>query len=174
MLSGLIGEGEPEEIQSHFLKLLELAPSANSFEQAMIRWVGAYIDGDLAAQAQHLEIALDLSPGNQILLFNLGFTRYLMQDCTAAREHTKPLIEAQWRYPPLYVLFGTCLVEQGEFDLAKASLERSLEIVKPLPAASRAGSGLDQSQTPRYERGSSNRESIDNHARQRRAGAAVT
>jgi len=130
-----LGPGEAAE--AHFRHLQTLEPKASPFEQAMIGWAGAYLAGDVAAQAQHLEIALGFSPDNYILLVNLGDLRRNMGNCGGALDAIEPAVAASWAYPPLYKLLGECLVDQGRFEEATEQLSRSLSLdaVDPLVLA---------------------------------------
>jgi tetratricopeptide (TPR) repeat protein len=125
LVSALMRAGERDEAAAHVEILRTLEPSASRFEQTMIAWAGAFVEEDLGEQARHLGIALGYSPENYILLANLGFVRYEMEDCEAALDALAPPVAAGWVYPPIYPVFAGCLVQQGRFPEARRILERA-------------------------------------------------
>jgi tetratricopeptide (TPR) repeat protein len=128
LIAGLIQQGDRKTAEEQYRYLVARLPSATPFEQTLIRWAGAYIDGDLANQVRHLEAALDLSPRNNILLANLAWVQGEMGDCEGALATLRPAVEARWRYPPLYGFQGACAVRVGRVDEAKKGLEAALSL----------------------------------------------
>lgn len=51
-----------------------------------------------------------------------------MGDCQSAVSTIKPVVEARWSYPPLWVLLGECLIETGDLEVARLSLEKALTV----------------------------------------------
>lgn len=131
LISGLVYRGKVQEAVQQHQHLLKLESEANPFDRAMIGWAKAYLSGDLAAQAQYLQVALDYSPGNNILLYNLGRVRVLMGNFEGAITALKPAVEMKWNYSPVYSLLGECYNEVGKYNEAEKVLERSLS-VKPV------------------------------------------
>jgi tetratricopeptide (TPR) repeat protein len=125
LISGMERE-DIDEARAHYEFLRELEPRANAFEQAMIGWVGALLDDDVHRQIQHLEIALDHSPNNFILLANVADLRREIGDCESALRDLRPALDARWPYPPVYSLNGHCLIALGRFDEARSDLETAL------------------------------------------------
>lgn len=128
LVSGLFGQGRKAEAEAQHRDLSKLESKASPFEQTMMAFVGALVRGDVDAQARHLEIALEYSPGNNILLVNLGGIRAQRGDCRGALEAFDVPIASLWRFPPLYPLWGWCAIAEGRVDAAREVLEASLEI----------------------------------------------
>ncbi len=108
LISGLLQRGRIEEAQRHYKTLRALESTANPFEQSMVSWAGAYLEGDLTGQSQALKMALGYSPDNNILLMNLARTRYLLGDLDGAIEALAPAVETRWQYSPAHYLFAVC------------------------------------------------------------------
>ena len=131
LVSTLLRAGEPDTAQEQYEHLVDLRSQANPFEQAMIAWTGARLRGDLAAQARHLQVALDYSPNNNILLGNLAYVRVQMNDCVRALNLIRPSIEKQWAYGPAYSLWGVCSIQLDRLDEAWQGLTDSLSFTTP-------------------------------------------
>jgi len=128
LISTLQRSGRPVEAEEHYRRLAESESRSSPFEQAMIGYARALLDGNLAAQANHLEAALVYSPGNYILIANLADARAAQGDCDEAVAALRPAITARWRYPPVYPLWGWCAVVTGQFDAAQRVLADALSI----------------------------------------------
>lgn len=128
MIPTLVMEGRSDQALLTLEALLELAETANPFEQAMIAYVDAYVRGDVAGMARHLEMALSYSPGNYILMGNLAGAHYRMKDYEAAVKAMRPLLEAGWEYPPLYFLWGVSNIRLNRFQEAREGLEEGLSV----------------------------------------------
>jgi len=138
LVSALVSTGDLASAREHYRVLRSLEHGASPFELAMIRWADAYIRGEVAEQARHLEVALDFSPGNNILLVNLAWVRYQMGDCDAALGALRPAAAARWRFPPLYDIQGRCLILLGRPAEARRCLEdarAAVDAVEPTHAA---------------------------------------
>jgi len=118
LIPGLV-EDKPEEARQHYDALLMLDANASPFEQAMIAFAGAVLNGDSVAQARQLEIALDYLPGNNILLMNLAESREANGDCAGALDAMRSAIDMRWRYPPMYEVWGWCSIQAGHFTEAR-------------------------------------------------------
>ena len=114
--------------------LRSIEAQASPFEQSMIAFAGALADGNVAAQARHLEVALKYAPGNRILLSSLASVQEKQGDCRAALDTLRPLVEGRWDYAPLYSQWGRCAIDLGLIDEARRPLEASLTLAPPHPA----------------------------------------
>jgi len=128
LISGLAYQGKAREANEHFQTLLKLESGASPFEQAMISWAGACIAGDLRRQEGYLKLALEYSPGNNILLYCLARTRYILEDYSGALEALNPAVEMKWQYPQAYFLMGEAYNEMKQYAKAKEILEKSLSL----------------------------------------------
>lgn len=128
LISTLQRSGRPVEAEEFYRRLAESESRSSPFEQAMIGYARALLDGNLAAQANHLEAALAYSPGNYILIANLADARAAQGDCDEAVAVLRPAVAARWRYPPVYPLWGWCAVVTGRFGAAQRVLEDALSI----------------------------------------------
>jgi len=156
LIAGQVQLGRVQEASEQFQYLLTLEADANPFEKAMIEWAEAYLADDIVAQARSLEMALEYSPGNNILLVNLAWIRFLMEDFEAALELLDPAVKMKWQYPPLYPLFGNCYVRMRRFREAKRVLKESLSIEPVSPEVYGLLSSIslsegDSSEAKRYE-----------------------
>lgn len=133
LIEGLAGNGEMEEATAHYRTLRRLESGASPFEQAMINWTGASLDGDLPAQERYLEMALEYAPGNYILLNSLGMTRLSMGKFQEAVEALKPVVEKRWNYSFAYVTLGECYCRLKQYDQARKVLEQSLSVTPIRP-----------------------------------------
>ena len=116
LISSLVQEGELDEAASHVEVLDELRDETNPFDHAMIGWAEALVDGDRENQIAHLEIALGHSPGNNILLYNLGLALARDGRYAEAIDPLRRAVDAHWRYPDLYPVYGRIAIELGEVD----------------------------------------------------------
>ncbi len=156
LISGLMMEGRTQEAKRQYLFLQQLEANVSVFDQAMIGWAGALVAGDKAAEARHLDLALQYAPGNNILLVTLAEVRAQMQDFQGALAALESVLKSKWRYPYLYTLQGSCLIGLGKLAEARKALESSLSVT-PVDAnvygtlfalAHRDG---DRAQASRYE-----------------------
>jgi tetratricopeptide (TPR) repeat protein len=131
LIARLGQEGKISEANQQYQKLQALELLATPFELAMIRWTRAYLDQDTLNQMRYLELALEYSPRNFILLVNLAYERYMKQDFEAAIEAVRPALESKWEYPPMYALAGRCFIKTGQYEESKRLLSESLSI-KPV------------------------------------------
>jgi serine/threonine protein kinase/Flp pilus assembly protein TadD len=128
LVSGLVNRGQMQEAKEQYQALVRLESAASPFELSMINFAGGLISGDLHVQAQALEQALAFSPRNNILLYILGRTRYLLEDYRGAAEAILPAVEMKWGFQPAYYLLGVSYAETGQFAKGKETLERSLQV----------------------------------------------
>ena len=131
LISKLVQRGKMKEAKEHYTYLQKLEPSANPFEQAMIKWADAFIRDDTTAQARSLQSALEYSPGNNILLYNLARDHFIMQDYQGAVKDLEPAIETKWQYSPAHYLLGTAYNKLKKYNEAREVLEQALS-VKPV------------------------------------------
>ena len=131
LISGIVQRGRIDEAKKQYEELEKLRPSANPFEQAMITWSGAYISNDTSLQLRSAKLALKYSPNNNILLYEVASTQYLLKEYENAVESLRPVIDMQWNYSPAYYLLAICYTQLGQHQQAKQLLEQSLT-VKPV------------------------------------------
>ena len=122
LIPGLAIQGKVSEARAMYDRLLARERTASPFEQAMIAYAGAMLNGDAAAQARQVEIGLEFLPGNNILLANLAEHREQTGDCAGALAAMRPAVDMRWRYPPLYELWGWCAIDTGLYDEARRVL----------------------------------------------------
>lgn len=131
LISGLVIRGKQAEALHHLSVLRELEATANPFEQAMIGWADSYVRSDLAGQARYLTLALDYSPRNNVLLYNLARTKLLLKDPVGASETILPTITMKWQFSPAYFLLASAYESLDRTDDAQRVLEQSL-VVEPV------------------------------------------
>ncbi len=128
MISIMMQRGYGDSAMIHYTKLLQLEGRANPFERAMISWAGAYIKGDDMSRVNALQLALEYSPGNNILLYELARARYSLREFQAAVDALRPAVDARWRHSPAYYMLGASYCMLGDYSQARRVLERSLSI----------------------------------------------
>ena len=133
LIAGLVTRGELEKGRREYQSLLKLEPSANPFEQALIRWSGACVSDDLAGQAQALEHALEYSPKNNVLLYLLASIYYTLGDYTTSVARIQPAIDMKWPFHPAYYLMALGQTQIQRYQDARQTLERSLSVGRVLP-----------------------------------------
>lgn len=133
LVSGLVERGSLEEARAHVRELQARFEGASPFEQAMIGWAQALVDGNLEEQIRHLEVALGLSPRNNILLFNRGSALARAGRYAEAWEPIRQTVEARWRYRDLYPVYGRIAIELGRTENLRETLEEALELTSPSP-----------------------------------------
>ncbi len=128
LISVMVQRGDRDSAIFHYKELLKFESAVNPFEQAMISWAGALIDGTPRDRANSLELALEYSPRNNILLYELARARYSLGEWEAAVEALKPVVAAEWKYSPAYYLLGVSYCMLNKYSDARQVLERSLTI----------------------------------------------
>jgi hypothetical protein len=123
LLQRLADRGDVAGAQEQLRALKVLEPSASPFDQAMIGFAGALLADDAAGQIRYLEIALDYSPGNNILLVNLARARAQTGDCAGALRDIDPAIQMRWDFPPIYPLWGWCGIQMHRFEESRRILD---------------------------------------------------
>jgi tetratricopeptide (TPR) repeat protein len=131
LVSTLVGHRKVDEARQEIAVLRRLEPSASPFDQAMIGWAEAYASGDLAGQIRALQYALEFSPDNNILLFNLAIDHYILKNYDAAIADLKPVMQMRWQYSAAYYLLAGCYESLHDLKRAREVLESSLSI-KPV------------------------------------------
>jgi serine/threonine protein kinase/tetratricopeptide (TPR) repeat protein len=126
LIPDLLQAGRAGEAEEHYRFLQRMEMQVNPFERTMIAWSAAYLQHDFARQAACLEEALEYSPENNILLGNLGYDRYRLNDFEGALKALAPCLESRWRYPPMYPLAAICYIKAGRSKDARSTLEQSL------------------------------------------------
>jgi tetratricopeptide (TPR) repeat protein len=134
LIPGLVLTGRREEALYQIRQLRALETSASPFEKAMINWAAAYLNNDLAGQARHLHTALSYSPENNILLFNLARTEYLMEDFAAAVNTLQGPVSENWAYPPAHYLLGASYHATRKYSEARHTLEHALTLKSVYPS----------------------------------------
>ncbi|MBI4547491.1 MAG: protein kinase [Ignavibacteriae bacterium] len=130
LISNLVQKGNIQEANEHYLYLQKIEDT-NPFEAAMINWAGAFIQKDIPSQARYLEMALEHSPGNNILLYNLALDHFIMQDYHAAIKVIMPAIEMKWKFSWAHYLLGASYNQLKKYNQAREVLEQALSI-KPV------------------------------------------
>lgn len=128
LIPGLVLTGRLNEAQYQLSRLKAMESAASPFEKAMINWSAAFIGNDLAGQVRHLTTALSYSPENNILLFNLARTEYLMEDFAGAVSSLAGPVKAGWAYPPAHYLLGAAHNAMVNYSEARRILEQSLAL----------------------------------------------
>lgn len=131
LVSVLANRNEIAEARRQYQELIHLESKASPFEQAMIGWASSFLSKDVRGQARFLKLALEFSPDNFILAFNLTRALYELKEYQQAVDALRPAIESRWEYPPAHYLYALCLYEQGLKNEARDILEQSLTI-KPV------------------------------------------
>jgi tetratricopeptide (TPR) repeat protein len=133
LISGLVQDGKTREANEHYQSLLQFESDANPFEQAMISWANAYISYDQKAQVKAIQLALEYSPGNNILLYELARTQYNLKEFEKSAATLLPAINMGWQYSPAYYLLGLSYISSDNFSQARKVLERSLSLTTVQP-----------------------------------------
>ncbi len=133
LISGLVLHGELAEAKVHQAFLMRNMFTAGPFEQALIRWTGSLIEGDMNGQARALEDALEYSPGNDVLMYLLADVKISQEDYAAGARVIRPAVESGWTFQPASLMLGYSLFRLGEFAQCREILERSLNLETVLP-----------------------------------------
>jgi tetratricopeptide (TPR) repeat protein len=133
LISGLVHRGELSKAKEHQAFLSRHMFNEGPFEQALIRWTGALIDGNLNGQARALEEALEYSPGNDVLMYLLADVRLAQEDYAAAAQVIRPAVESGWTFQPASLVLAYSLLELGQLGQCREILERSLKLETVLP-----------------------------------------
>jgi len=128
IVSSLTSQKKLNEIDKHIKKLRMLEPQATPFEQAMIEWVISYAKNNVSDQIKHLNIALQYSPNNNMLLFNLARAYYVKGEYEFCIETIKKTVKQKWQYSPAYYLLGAAYERNNELSKSKKVLIESLSI----------------------------------------------
>jgi len=131
LVSVLATRGEIPEARKHYEELVKQESKASPFEQAMIGWASSFIGGDVRSQARFLKLALEFSPGSNILAYNLARVFSILKEPQHAAEALRPAIEAHWQFPPAHYLYAISFYDRGLKNEAREALENSLSI-KPV------------------------------------------
>ena len=133
LVSSLRGSGDTAGARANVRVLQSLKPRATPFEQAMIGWAEAVVDGDLEARTRHLRVALAHSPQNNVLLYNLGETLTDLGQVEEAVEPVRTALRSRWRFAPLYILWGKLAIQTGELQGLRETLEGARSITPQRP-----------------------------------------
>ena len=133
LISRLTNQNKLGDAQAQLAALQRLEPYASPFEQAMIGWAKARVAGNISEQGRFLQLALDYSPGNNILIANLAMNYYKQEDYEGAVKTLEPLFTTAWDYPPIYALAGDCLIKIGQYSKSENLLVHSLRITPVYP-----------------------------------------
>jgi Tfp pilus assembly protein PilF len=133
LVSSLRASGDTAAARAQVRVLQSLKPRATPFEQAMIGWAEAVVEGDLDGRTRHLRVALGHSPQNNVLLFNLGEALVELGRVEEAVEPIRAAVRSRWRFPPLYVLWGRVAIQTGELRGLRETLEGARSITPQRP-----------------------------------------
>ena len=133
LISGLVLAGELPEAKLHQAFLMRHLFESGPFEQALIRWTGAMIDGNMTAQEKALQEALEYSPHNDVLLYLLADIEYSKEDYPAAEKAIRLAVESGWNFQPASLLLGSTLLQMREYPESRDVLERSLSLETVVP-----------------------------------------
>ncbi|MEK9137141.1 MAG: hypothetical protein AAB393_08460, partial [Bacteroidota bacterium] len=129
----LIARGDTLEAGEHYRHLMAVHQRASPFEQAIIRWAEACYQRNLQDQERALSQALEYSPGNNILLYNLGRVRYMRADYKGVIAALLPAIKMKWHYSPLYLLLAHAYDWEYRYGEAQEILEEALTMENVYP-----------------------------------------
>ncbi|MGA9119436.1 MAG: protein kinase, partial [Bacteroidota bacterium] len=135
LVTRLVWEGKTREAEMHLRSLMARRDSVGPFDRAIIDWAKACVERNDSAQIACLNGALEYSPGNAILLYSLGRTKYLKGDFRGCVEVLKPVADRRWEYPLLYLLLGQAYDMIEDYDAEKAALQFALSLEHPPPQA---------------------------------------
>ncbi len=133
LVTRLAARGEFPEANLHLRTLLTQRDSASPFERTTIDWAKACVDQDVDRQIALLNSALEYSPGNAILLYSLGRSKYIRGDYRGCVDVLQPVALQNWEYPPLYLLLAQSLGMLNEFETEKATLQHVLRMEYAAP-----------------------------------------
>lgn len=119
--------GDPEEIRHLRLNLERLLFTATGFENAMIQWALAVLDGSPAQQVRFLTLARRNEPVNRLVSLQLAVAYRQLGQPDKAWTELRPLVERQWRFPGLYTLAAVCAIERGTVEDLERTLEKARE-----------------------------------------------
>jgi serine/threonine protein kinase/tetratricopeptide (TPR) repeat protein len=131
LVSTLVGHRKIDEARQQLDILKGLGPTASPFDQAMIAWADAYVTADVSAQIRALQDALEFSPDNNILLFNLAIDHYMLKNYEGTIADLTPIVQMRWQFSAAYYLLGGCYENLKDYKRAREVLESSLTI-KPV------------------------------------------
>jgi Flp pilus assembly protein TadD len=157
LISDLLQGGYREEAGQHSAYLAGLSAFARPFERTMIEWAEACVAGDTSAQMRHLRTALEYSPGNNILLYNLARLVYARGDYAGVVQMLRPASEMRWPYSRMYYLLGASYIQLDDQEKAREILEASFVMTPVYPEIYRllmllCDSAGDTAMAQRYQR----------------------
>ncbi len=135
LVTRLAARGENAEATLHLRTLNALRDSVSPFERVTIDWATACVARDEDREIALLNSALEYSPGNAILLYSLGRTKYMKGDYRGCVDVLKPVASRKWEYPPLYLLLAQSEGMLDDFDDEKATLQQVLPMKYVAPEA---------------------------------------
>lgn len=128
LIPQLVVRGELNEAKANYEVLERLKPRASPLDRALIDYAGAWITGDTVSQIKYLKIALEYSPDNNVLLYNLALAEFNVGDYRGAVDALLQTVKMKWQYSTAYFLLGYSYDQLKEFAKAKAILEQSLSL----------------------------------------------
>ncbi len=117
------------EAEAHYRVLGSLMSRVTPFELSMIELAGCYLEADLPCRVAALEKGLRFSPGNRIILENLGTQYYRLERYEEAAASYEPLIRSGMSYPPVYPEYARVLIRRKQFDRARTVLDSALALL---------------------------------------------
>jgi len=142
LISNLLYRPNRNEARRQYKILLRQERLANPFERAMIQYVGALIDDRQPEQQRYLEIALEYSPGNHVLLINLAELAVAQGDYEKALGLAMPCVQARWKYAPVYPIAAFCALALDRVEQAASIIEHNWDICSPYPGSSAARAAI--------------------------------
>lgn len=133
LVSGLAQVGDTAAVQVQMRELEKRAASASPFERALIEWAQATARGDREAKVRHLRVALVYSPRNNVLLYNLGATLFMLGRPAEAVPPIREAIQSGWRFAPLYALWGVLAIQGAQLEGLRDTLEMARRITPSDP-----------------------------------------
>ncbi len=133
LVTRLVWRGEDTAAKEQLRFLLARRDSVRPFERSIIDWAKACVEHDDSAQTTALNTALEYSPGNAILLYSLGRTKYLAGDYKGCVDVLRPVADQKWEYAPLYLLLGQADDVLEDYDAEHRALQASLAMEHHLP-----------------------------------------
>ncbi len=128
LISSLGITGNYEEAEEHLTFLKKYEQNANPFDQSMIKWASGYIENNIPEQIKCLSVALEYSPKNNILLYNLARLYCMLGDYNKAIKSLEEAIDMKWSYSLAYAISGYCHYKLKNNTKAMEVLESSLNI----------------------------------------------
>jgi len=133
LICRLMARGSADLAREHLQVLMRLRNLASPYEQLLIDWARATVEQDTEEQIRAVELLLEYSPGERILLYVLARLKYLQLDFHGCVETLQPAVETGWRYSSMYYLLGGSYEQLGKLATARRILEQGLSFEPVYP-----------------------------------------